>query len=176
MRGIKGLMSLILLGASLGVTSTVASAQSSYDIILPGVLDLPRQAETAPLDGCATPQKGLTLDGGFMLISCEKLLPYHPIDLQDVAAEKYLSEIFNKGWDIDVSDPEKDVKKFVRRDDWGCTSKLSMMVWKDRSMNEIRRPDMGRNDHRQIVFITRFEGEGRCDHHYDTVKRLAGQQ
>ena len=143
--------------------------------ILLGLLNLPRQVEAGPVDGCKRPQKGLTLGGGFLLIACEKLLPDYPIDLQDKVAEKYSADLLEMGWDIDVSDPQKNVKRFVRRDDLGCTSNLSMMVWKDRSMNEVRLPNTGRNDHRQIVFITKFEGQNRCEHYYDTVKKLAGQ-
>ena len=146
------------------------------NIILPGVLDLPRQIETAQVDGCTKPHKGHRLDGGFLLIACEKLLPPHPIDKHDSVADHYADDLIKAGWTFDVEDPEgeqeADEIKFVRNDASGCRIELSMMVWKDRSMNERRRADMTRDDYRQIVFITEFEGEGRCDHHYDTVKAL----
>ena len=166
MRSMIIMMSLSILGAP------IAGAQSSDNIVLSGVLDLPRQIETAPVDGCATPQKGLRLDGGFLLIACEKLLPYHPISKHDIIADNYADDLIKAGWTVDVSAPDKGETKFVRNDGLGCRSELSMMVWKDRSMNEPRRPDMTRDDYRQIVFITEFDGEGRCDHHYDRVKAL----
>ena len=168
MRSIIRILSLCILSGPI-----IATAQSADNIVLSGVLDLPRQIETAPIDGCAKPQKGLKMDGGFLLIACEKLLPYHPISKHDSVADLYVDDLLKAGWTVDVSGEEANKKKFVRQDALGCGSKLSMMVWKDRSMNEVRRPDMTRNDYRQIVFVTEFEGEGRCDHHYDTVKALA---
>ena len=167
MRSMIIMMSLCILGAP------IAGAQSADNTVLSGVLDLPRQIETAPIDGCAKPQKGLRLDGGFLLIACEKLLPYHPIAKHGIVADHYADDLMKSGWTVDVSKQEGDETKFVRNDALGCRSELSMMVWKDRSMNEPRRPDMTRDDHRQIVFITEFEGEGRCDHHYERVKALA---
>lgn len=162
----------IFMTAAMAV-SIPATAQVDANLILGGILDLPRQAETAPIDGCARVQKGLKMDGGFLLIACEKLLPYHPVEQQEVAANAYVEDILKLGWTVDSSGEESRKMKFTRRDDLGCRSRLSMMVWKDRSMNEPRRADMTRNDYRQIVFVTEFDGEGKCDHHYDTVKAIA---
>ena len=173
MRSIIVGLSFSILGAMAPLSAQLATAQSADNIVLSGVLDLPRQIETAPIDGCAKPQKGLKMDRGFLLIACEKLLPYHPISKHDSVADLYVDDLIKAGWTVDVAKQEANKKKFVRNDALGCRSKLSMMVWKDRSMNEPRRPDMTRNDYRQIVFVTEFEGEGRCDHHYDTVKYLA---
>ena len=150
-----------------------AAAQTADDIVLSGVLDLPRQVETAPVDGCAKPQKGLKMDGGFLLIACEKLLPFHPIAKQDSVANLYADDLIKTGWKVDTTEQEKNKKKFIRNDPLGCKSILTMMVWKDRSMNEPNRPNMSRNDYRQIVFVTEFAGSGRCDHHYDTVKAIS---
>lgn len=174
MRRIIVSLSFSILGAVAPLSAQLATAQSADNTILSGVLDLPRQIETAPVDGCAKPQKGLKMDGGFLLIACEKLLPYHPISKHDIVADLYVDDLIKAGWTVDVSGQEANKTKFVRNDGLGCRSKLSMMVWKDRSMNELRRPDMTRNDYRQIVFVTEFEGGGRCDHHYDRVKYLAG--
>lgn len=169
MRGIISVLGVCLLSGPV-----IATGQSADNIVLSGVLDLPRQIETAPVDGCAVPQKGLKMDGGFLLIACEKLLPYHPITKHDQVADLYVDDLLKSGWTVDVSGQEPNKIKFVRNDALGCRSNLSIMVWKDRSMNEPHRPNMTREDYRQIVFVTEFEGEGRCDHHYDTVKYLAG--
>ena len=166
---------ITLIGLSIWSLPISAAAQVSDNIILSGVLDLPRQVETAPVDGCSKPQKGLKMDGGFLLIACEKLLPYHPIAKQESVANLYVNDIIKSGWEMDKTKQEKNKRKFVRNDGLGCTSELTMMVWKDRSMNEPSRPDMNRNDHRQIVFVTEFAGSGHCDHHYDTVKALTSR-
>jgi len=150
-----------------------SAAQADNNTVLSGVLDLPRQAETDAIDGCQKAQRGLTLDGGFLLIACEKLRPGLPIQAQDKAADLYVQDILDRGWAVDVSNQEPDKMTFTRSDDMECETKLSMMVWTDRSLNEPRRPDMTRDDFRQIVFITEFEGGGQCEHHYETVTKIA---
>ena len=147
MRSFIAIISLSILSVPVS-----AAAQTADDIVLSGVLDLPRQVETAPVDGCAKPQKGLKMDGGFLLIACEKLLPFHPIAKQDSVANLYTDDLIKTGWKVDTTEQEKNKKKFIRNDPLGCKSILTMMVWKDRSMNEPNRPNMSRNDYRPVSY------------------------
>ena len=141
------------------------------DIILPGVLNLPRGAETAPYDGCKKIQKGLIMGGGFMLFTCEKLLPGYPISQQERMYVRYGTEIMKEGWRRKPDSMRKHVK-YVRDDGLGCEAHLDIRLFTDRSMNEPQRPASDRKSHRQIVFMAQFYGKP-CERYYPVVKALA---
>ena len=138
--------------------------------ILSGVADIPRISSTAPLDGCAKVQKGLINNGGFLLFTCEKLLPHLPISEHKTSFDEYKSILKANGWRTKSLGSEK--AEFRRTDAFGCETHLDMTLWKDRSMNEPRRPASDRNAHRQIVFMARFYGSA-CDIHYAQAQSLA---
>jgi len=149
----------------------IASANPYSSNILSGIIDLPRQAETAAIDGCAKVQTGLTIGGGFMLFTCEKLRPYYPISEQEAVAKRYEQSLQNMGWSY--SKPLKDGTEFTKRDAFGCTANLSIRVWKDRAINEtvLRKT---RDAYRQIVFTANYSGAA-CEHYYPTVQAMKRQ-
>lgn len=160
------------LAIALGILSLASTAHAGNGTILQGVLDLPRLDETGPIDGCANIQTGLTIGGGFMLFTCEKLLPYLPISDQETAAQRYTSKLKQMGWTQSAA--MNDGYKFTKRDDYGCTANLSVRVWKDRSMNEAPRPKTARKTHRQIVFTANYNGAA-CERYYPMVRAMKEQ-
>lgn len=160
------------LAITLGILSLTSTAQANNGTILQGVLDLPRADETGPIDGCANIQTGLTIGGGFMLFTCEKLLPYHPISAHEPVAQRYQSQLKQMGWTQAAK--MDDGFKFTKRDEFGCTANLSVRVWKDRSMNEAPRPKTARKSHRQIVFTANYNGAA-CERYYPMVRAMKEQ-
>ncbi|GEM_PF-6839992 len=157
-------------------TRVVKSASASAGVILKGILDLPRLPETGPIDGCGMIQKGLTNGGGFMVFTCEKLLPYYPIDQHNIAAGRYHDSLISAGWNIKGNRSKtENTTEFVNLDRYGCERSVKMMVWTDRAMNETPMPNARREAFRQIVFLTQFKGAA-CEPYYETVKSLAGVQ
>lgn len=159
-----GLMALV----SLSITP---AAHANDGMILSGIIDLPRQAQTAPIDGCAKVQTGLTIGGGFMLFTCEKLLPYFPISEHEVAAKGYHTSLKNMGWTR--SKTLADGAEFTKRDAFGCTANLSVRVWKDRAINETTLYK-SRDTYRQIVFTANYNGAA-CDRYYPVVQAMKSQ-
>lgn len=145
--------------------------RSSDNRILKGLLDLPRLPETAPIDGCAKINTGLTLGGGFMVFTCEKLRPSVAIARHEPVAYSYTQTLVKMGWR--QQGPKKgDETKFTLTDEYGCKRQLSQRVWTDRSMNE---PAYGKDDrdaYRQIVFLLNYSGKP-CQRYYSLVKSLA---
>ncbi len=138
--------------------------------ILEGVVDIPRLSATGPVDGCAKIQKGLINNGGFLLFTCEKLLPYFPITDHASTFAQYKNVLTQNGWRAKASSGDK--AQFERTDATGCKAHLDMTLWKDRSMNEPKRASSDRDAHRQIVFMARFYGSA-CEHYYPTATALA---
>lgn len=145
--------------------------QSRSDIILDGILSLKRLPQTGPVDGCAKVQKGLIMQGGFMLFTCEKLLPQYTVSEHEPTYQKYNKALLNDGWKRDSGSTAKELK-FVRTDASGCKANLSLRLWTDRSMNEPPRPAADRDAHRQIVFLAKYFGKA-CDRLYPIAESLA---
>jgi len=138
--------------------------------ILAGIADIPRLHSTGPIDGCAKVQRGLINSGGFMLFTCEKLLPHYSISEHQSAFEQYKSVIRANGWTTKSISSEK--AEFYKTDVFGCKTHLDVNIWRDRSMNEPRRASSDRNAHRQIVFKAKLYGSA-CDQHFAQAKHLA---
>ena len=152
---------------------TPATAMADNGKIMEGLVDIPRLAETAPMDGCAKVNKGLIHSGGFLVFTCEKLLPYLPISEHASSFEKYQSILTQNGWQRQ-SGKQKSVT-YKRTDSYGCQARLELSLWTDRSMNEIpRRPASDRDAHRQIVFKAKFSGAA-CERYYSVANSLAGR-
>ena len=156
--------------AVLSLSSQVSASEfgANNGTILAGVLDLPRLNETGPEDGCSRVQTGLTIGGGFMLFTCEKLLPYLPITEQETAARRYYSALKEMGWQQQAA--MEDGFKFTKYDDYGCKATLSVRVWKDRAMNETILSKR-RDAYRQIVFTANYNGAA-CERYYPVVQAM----
>lgn len=142
------------------------------NVIMPGLLDLPRHEYTGPLDGCTSTKKGLVMGGGFMLFTCEKLLPFYEISDHSVTYEAYQNIFEEEGWkETPSEEPAKNKVSFKRKDSFGCDVIVDMELWTDRSMNESNLNLGDRNSHRQIVFKAWFRGDI-CDIHYETAESL----
>ena len=140
--------------------------------VLPKLLALSRHEMTDNIDGCESVQKGLLNNEGFMVFTCEKLLPWHDISQQTTVFEDYKRAASFNGWTIDSDQPQTELRTaFKRTDNLGCNRRLEIMQWTDRSMNETY-PTDARDSHRQIIFIQRFNGEA-CEPYYDVVVDLA---
>jgi len=139
--------------------------------ILEGLADIPRLAETAPLDGCAKVTKGLIHSGGFLVFTCEKLLPYLPISEHEVSFNQYQTLLAANGWR--KTGQVGNAAKFRKTDDTGCETRLEVTLWTDRSMNEFpARPAHERDSHRQIVFKAKYLGAA-CERYYARAETLA---
>ena len=149
-------------------------AAAQGNLILAGVVNLKRLEETGPIDGCKKINKGLIMGGGFMLFTCEKLLPNHPISKHETVFKKYSAALLKDKWRKMPESIEGDIK-FVRSDGLGCEANLNLRLWTDRSMNEPPRPASERNAHRQIVFMAKFYGKS-CERYYPVVEALAAQK
>jgi len=139
--------------------------------ILAGIIDLKRLPETGPIDGCDKVNKGLIMGGGFMLFSCEKLLPHEPISKHETVFRQYNAALLKDGWRKLADSKTKDVN-YKRSDGLGCEANLNLKLWTDRSMNQPPRPATDRNAHRQIVFLAKFYGKS-CERYYPIVEALA---
>ena len=148
-------------------------AAAAGNLILPGILNLKRQPVTAPIDGCAKIQKGLIMQGGFMLFTCEKLMPHIDISQHKPAFLRYRKTLVSDGWKQTADSTATDIQ-MVRSDGLGCEAELTLRLWTDRSMNEPRRPAGDRNAHRQIVFMTKYFGKA-CDRYYPIAEALAAK-
>lgn len=148
-------------------------ARENGGLILSGILDLPRQRETGPIDGCAKIYKGLTSGDGFMIFTCEKLLPEYPIKTHYTAMKGYRTELRKAGWTrvADASDT-KDQLSYAKIDKLGCRQELRVSLWADRSMNEGQAAGSQREAYRQILFLSRFSGKA-CQAYYPVVEALA---
>jgi len=139
--------------------------------ILEGLVDIPRLAATAPIDGCAKVSKGLIHSGGFLVFTCEKLLPYHPISKHEASFREYQTILASNGWR--KTGQAGNAAKFRKTDNIGCETRLEVTLWTDRSMNEFPvRPASDRDAHRQIVFKAWFRGDA-CDVHYETAELIS---
>lgn len=160
---------------ALTAAAALMAAQSAFadnGKIFEGIADIPRLDTTGPVDGCAKTTKGLINNGGFLLFTCEKLLPYLPISAHEPTFASYQDKLAQDGWSRKSKNANK--AKFVKTDAFGCEAHLEMTLWKDRSMNEGARPATDREAHRQIVFMAKFYGAA-CDRHYPTAQSLASQ-
>lgn len=164
-----------LAGAIIAITtfSTAMSAQADNGKILEGLVDIPRLAATGPVDGCAKVNKGLVNTGGFLVFTCEKLLPYLPISEHAASFDNYQNILIATGWKLQSGKAKS--AKFIRTDSFGCKTRLEISLWTDRSMNEIpKRPSSDREAHRQIVFKAKFSGDA-CERYYTVANSLAGR-
>ncbi len=142
------------------------------NVIMPGLLDLPRHENTGPMDGCASIKKGLVMGGGFMLFTCEKLLPFYKISEHAKTYQAYQKTFSDEGWKKTPSEePGPNKTSFKRTDAYGCDIVVDVELWTDRSMNESSMNIGNRNNHRQIVFKAWFRGDA-CDLHYETAERM----
>lgn len=159
------------LALSTALFSTPALADNG--IIMEGLVDIPRLAETGPVDGCAKISKGLIHSGGLLVFTCEKLLPYHPISEHASSFTRYQSILQSQGWQR-KSGSDK-TARFFKTDAFGCHTRLDVTLWTDRSMNEFpKRPASDRDAHRQIVFKAKFSGAS-CERYYDIASAMAGR-
>jgi hypothetical protein len=138
-----------------------------YGTILSGVLDLPRMSETAAIDGCAQVHKGLTMAGGFLFFTCEKLLPGIDISRQAEVTRQYADALTLRGWSKQYNSQKKQ-DEYISHDPYGCKMTVSLKPWTDRSMNEPR--GNRRDDFRQIVFMTHFAKGDACEPAYQSFK------
>lgn len=162
-------------GVVLAVTalSTSITAQADNGKIMEGLVDIPRLAATGPLDGCAKINKGLVNSGGLLVFTCEKLLPYLPISEHAASFSKYQSILQANGWQRKSGNQK--TARFFKTDAYGCQTRLDVMLWTDRSMNEMpKRPSTDREAHRQIVFKAKFSGAA-CERYYDIATAMAGR-
>jgi len=145
------------------------------NVIFPGLLDLTRHEYTGPIDGCASMNKGLVMGGGFMLFTCEKLLPYIEITEHKNTYDAYKNLLLSSGWSETPSqEPAKNKLSFKRKDYLECEVVLDMELWVDRSMNETILDEGDRNNFRQIVFKAWFRGDD-CEAHYETTELMVGR-
>jgi len=141
--------------------------------IMEGLVDIPRLAETGPVDGCAKINKGLVNSGGLLVFTCEKLLPYLPISEHVSSFGRYQSILQANGWRRKSGNDK--TARFFKTDAHGCRTRLDVMLWTDRSMNEIpKRPASDRDAHRQIVFKAKFSGAS-CERYYAIADNMAGR-
>ncbi len=169
------MIKLRMAGALLSTLCLATGAFAQDNNVLDGLLDLPRHEKTAPIDGCAKINKGLVMGGGFMLFTCEKLLPYYPIADHVSAYRDYQSMLHDAGWTPTQSKeagPNK--KSFKRTDALGCETNMDIELWTDRSMGESMMDIGNRDNHRQIVFKAWFRGAA-CERHYTTAQLLASR-
>ena len=150
----------------------VAPPRDPYGPVMAGVLDIPRASETAAIDGCAKVHKGLTMGGGFLFFTCEKLLPGVDISRHTEVAQNYQDALAAKGWEMKFNDRKK-VKEYISYDPYGCKMTVSVKPWTDRSMNEKR--GTSRADFRQIVFMTHFAKGQACEPAYQSFRNNAFQ-
>lgn len=152
-----------------GFTTEMAWADNGR--IFEGIVDIPRIESTAPMDGCAKVTKGLINNGGFLLFTCEKLVPYLPITEHEASFTKYQTILDSEGWQRTKKAFNK--ATYVKTDAFGCQAHLEMTLWKDRSMNELpAAPASKRDAHRQIVFMAKFYGSA-CDRYYPLAEAMA---
>jgi len=145
------------------------------NVIFPGLLDLTRHDNTGPIGGCASINKGLTMGGGFMLFTCEKLLPYIEISEHKNTYDAYKNLFLSEGWSETPSqEPAKNKLSFSRVDYLECEVVVDMELWIDRSMNETILDKSDRDAYRQIVFKAWFRGDA-CQGHYDAAELLVGR-
>jgi len=150
---------------------TTGTATANDGTILQGLVDIPRLSSTAPVDGCAKITKGLINNGGFLVFTCEKLLPYMPISEHAKSFKQYQSVLISQGWTLETQNAKS--VKFVKADHYGCRTRLEMNLWTDRSMNELPvRPASDRDAHRQILFKAKFHGDA-CERYYALAESLA---
>ena len=161
---------------ALALTATFMAAQPALSAengtIFEGIADIPRLDTTGPVDGCAKTTKGLINNGGFLLFTCEKLLPYLPIATHEPTFASYQDVLKRDGWTRNGKSANK--VKYVKTDEFGCKAHLEMTLWKDRSMNEGHSAATNRDAHRQIVFMAKFYGDA-CDRYYPLAQAMAGQ-
>jgi len=143
------------------------------DLILAGLLSLPREPATGAFDGCAKIQKGLIMGGGFMVFTCEKLKPELPITQHKQSFLRYKDALMKDGWRY-LPESKNNELVFARNDGFGCDSELQLKLWTDRSMNESFRPASDRNAHRQIVFMAKFYGP-KCERYFPIAEALAAR-
>ena len=148
----------------------VVAPRDPFGTILPGVVDLPRSAETGAIDGCTKVHKGLTIAGGFMFFTCEKLLPGVAVSRQVEIATEYEQSLELRGWTKSWNAKKKQ-NEFVQHDDFGCKMTVSVRPWTDRSMNEGRHRKGDREAFRQIVFQTNFAKGDACEPTYQAFRR-----
>ncbi|NNE58205.1 MAG: hypothetical protein HKN36_08875 [Hellea sp.] len=148
-------------------------AARTGDIIMAGLLSLPREPATGAFDGCAKVQKGLIMGGGFMVFTCEKLKPGLPIAQHKQTFLRYKDALMKDGWRY-LPESKNHELVFARNDGFGCNSELQLKLWTDRSMNESFRPASDRNAHRQIVFMAKFYGP-RCERYFPIAEALAAR-
>ena len=116
------------------------------------------------------------MSGGFMLFTCEKLLPHIDISRQAEAFEAYHASLKTMGWDsVKSKDPAENKLSFSRMDALGCNMTVDMELWADRSMNEANIGEMQRSDHRQIAFKAWFRGDA-CESYYSQTQALAANR
>lgn len=160
------------LTAAVSMTLALATpAQANNGTILEGLVDIPRLAATGPVDGCGKVTKGLINSGGFLVFTCEKLLPYLPISEHEVSFANYQTVLAADGWKRRGGN--KNTAKYVKTDAFGCRTQLEVTLWTDRSMNEFpARPATDRDAHRQIVFKAKFFGAA-CERYYAVAEAMA---
>ncbi len=164
----KKLIGALALSAAISQTALADSGK-----ILEGIADIPRLSATGPVDGCAKITKGLINNGGFLLFTCEKLLPYLPISEHEASFRNYQSVLAGEGWRKKSAEGTK--AKFTKTDSYGCVAHLEMTLWTDRSMNELpARLASDRDAHRQIVFTAKFYGAA-CERYYPVAQAMAGR-
>ena len=148
----------------------VVAPRDPFGTILPGVVDLPRSSETGAIDGCTKVHKGLTIAGGFMFFTCEKLLPGVAVSRQVEIAREYEQSLELRGWTKSWN-AQKKQNEFVQHDGFGCKMTVSIRPWTDRSMNEGRHRKGDREAFRQIVFQTNFAKGDACEPTYQAFRR-----
>ena len=140
----------------------------SYGTILAGVLDLPRFPETESRLGCRKVHKGLTISGGFLFFTCERLREGEPIERQVQIATAYEEALIARGWERRYN-AKKKLDEFLKRNANNCLTTVSIRPWTDRTMNEPRGKQ--RSDFRQIVFQTNFAKGPECEPTYQAFRK-----
>lgn len=168
----NGIKLIAMMGFMVTALPQTATAQGA---VMEGLVDLPRNEKTAQIDGCTKTVKGLVMGGGFMLFTCEKLLPFYPISDHSVAYNDYKKTFAGSGWEsVPSAEPGKNKVSFAQTDAQGCKKVVDMELWADRSMNEPGIDRTKRDNHRQIVFKAWFRGKA-CDSYYDLAEILASR-
>ena len=139
-----------------------------FGTVLAGILDLPRVGETGAIDGCRKVHRGLTMGGGFLFFTCEKLRPGVALARQAEIAGEYQSMLESRGW-VRAYNARKKHDEFTRFDANGCKMTVSVRPWTDRSLNEPRA--RSREGFRQIVFMTHFAKGDACKPAYRRLRR-----